>query len=72
MSSLGLALGLSTIPIVAISLKKCVQVNFWEKGGLPGREGGGLPRRREIYLGEGGGSARRSNFFLIFELKDVV
>jgi len=45
-SSLGLALGLSTIPIVAISLKKCVQVNFWEKGGLPGREGGG-------YLGEG-------------------
>lgn len=40
---LGLALGLSTIPIVAISLKKCVQVNFWEKGELPGREdrGGG-------------------------------
>lgn len=50
-SSLGLALGLSTIPIVALSLKKCVQVNFWEKGGLPGR---GLPRRREGYLGEGG------------------
>ena len=43
---LGLALGLSTIPIVTMSLKKCVQVNFWEKGGLPGREGGG-------YLGEG-------------------
>jgi len=40
-TSLGMAIGLSTIPIVAISLKKCVQVNFWAKKGLPGREGRG-------------------------------